>query len=326
MRFVLFTAALATAACSSTKLPPGCTSADSQAFPTFQACFDEHTQMESFTPARAIEICCIDHPIGSAALVLPFVAATATSARADHHDTSSHDAPSEDEPRYGTFGGSVALVAASYQTQYYGGDYEGAIVGGSWAYRRFSVGASLGSYRLLKNGLEQFGIGDAVANAQATIVATRDARVGVVVALSLPTAAYMSGLGMDHAMAMPAAYGAWKHGRVALAATFGYSRALVSVADVAQHDHGPWPLVEPMNMSELTWSGSGEVALGRGVRCGARLLGGIPIGAMPGHERVVAAARVAWATGRVDTTAELQGGVVGDPFSIRGVVSTALRF
>src|SRR5258708_25106105 len=66
MRFVLFTAALATAACSSTKLPPGCTSADSQAFPTFQACFDEHTQMESFTPARAIEICCIDHPIGSA--------------------------------------------------------------------------------------------------------------------------------------------------------------------------------------------------------------------------------------------------------------------
>ena len=260
------------------------------------------------------------------ALALPLAAAMATSARADHHDMSSHDVASDDEPRYGTFGGSVALVAASYQTQYYGGDYQGAILGGSWAYRQFSVGASLGSYRLYKNGLEQFGIGDVVANAQATVVTSRNARGGVVVALSLPTAPYMSGLGMDHAMAMPAVFGAWKLGRVALAATFGYSRALVPVADVAQHDHGPWPLVEPMNMSELTWSGSGEVALGGGVRAGARLLGGVPIGAMPGHERVIAAARVAWASGRVDTSAELQGGLVGDPFSIRGVVSTALRF
>ncbi len=35
-------------------------------FPSFQACFDEHTTKESFSPACAIEICCIDHGIGNA--------------------------------------------------------------------------------------------------------------------------------------------------------------------------------------------------------------------------------------------------------------------
>jgi len=34
-------------------------------YATFQACYTEHTQMESLSPSCAIEICCIDHPIGS---------------------------------------------------------------------------------------------------------------------------------------------------------------------------------------------------------------------------------------------------------------------
>lgn len=40
--------------------------ADSYA--TFQACYDEHTHMETLSPACAIEVCCIDHPIGSATM------------------------------------------------------------------------------------------------------------------------------------------------------------------------------------------------------------------------------------------------------------------
>ena len=43
--------------------PKGTTDCDP--FATYQACFDEHTQNEGFDPACAIEICCIDHPIGS---------------------------------------------------------------------------------------------------------------------------------------------------------------------------------------------------------------------------------------------------------------------
>lgn len=37
-----------------------------ESFPTFQACYDEHHTMEMLSTQCAIEICCIDHPIGSA--------------------------------------------------------------------------------------------------------------------------------------------------------------------------------------------------------------------------------------------------------------------
>jgi hypothetical protein len=123
---------------------------------------------------------------------------------------------------------------------------------------------------------------------------------------------------------MPAGWVAWRHDRIALIGSLGYSRALIHASSL--HDHGMWPLVEPMNMSEVTWSGGGEVTIGDGVRAGAQVSGGVPIGILPGHDRVVGTLRAAWATGRVDTAAELQAGLVGDPFNIRGVVSTSLRF
>src|SRR5262249_50983032 len=37
---------------------------DNDPFDTYQACFDEHHGEESFPTQMAIEICCIDHPIG----------------------------------------------------------------------------------------------------------------------------------------------------------------------------------------------------------------------------------------------------------------------
>jgi len=50
-------------ACSSSN---NCPAADCTAFPTFQGCFDDHHGVEGFSVSRAIEICCIDHPIGMA--------------------------------------------------------------------------------------------------------------------------------------------------------------------------------------------------------------------------------------------------------------------
>jgi hypothetical protein len=51
------------AACSS---DPTC--ADCTPFATFQECYNDHHVTSGFTPDRAIEICCIDHPIGNAAM------------------------------------------------------------------------------------------------------------------------------------------------------------------------------------------------------------------------------------------------------------------
>jgi hypothetical protein len=241
-------------------------------------------------------------------------------AHADHHGMAMSQAG--DTPS--TFGAGVSLLAATFATTYYSGDYEGLLPSASWATGRFAAGASLPAYRVLENGLAIYGVGDLVVNGQAALLVDRDVQAGVMLAASAPTGNEVNGLGMGHYMVMPAAWGAWHLERVVLTGSFGYSRAIVHAS--AQHDHGMWPLVEPMNMSELTWSGAGEVAIGEGVRAGGRLSGGVPVGVLPGHERVVAAARVAWAHGSVDSAAELQAGVAGDPFTLRAVVSTAVRF
>ena len=40
---------------------------DHDAYATFQECYSDHTMVESLPPEQAIVICCIEHPIGSAA-------------------------------------------------------------------------------------------------------------------------------------------------------------------------------------------------------------------------------------------------------------------
>jgi len=40
---------------------------DADPFDTFQLCYNEHHGTEMISPSCAIEICCIDHPIGSGA-------------------------------------------------------------------------------------------------------------------------------------------------------------------------------------------------------------------------------------------------------------------
>ena len=251
------------------------------------------------------------------------VLATAGDARADHHGM----AMDSGEAEHSSLSANVSVLAASFspsqsEDMFYGGNYQGVIAGGTWTVGPFSSGASWSYYRLLRNGAEAYGKGDLVLHGQAAWLTRPEAQAGVMLAASVPTGSEMAGFGMGHAMLMPATYAAWRVGPTVLAASFGYSRAL----STGDHVHGMAPLVEPMNMSELSWSASGDVAVGAGVRAGARASGGIPVGSLQGTERVIAALRVAWGSGRVDTAAELQAGLVGDPFNLRAVVSTALRF
>jgi hypothetical protein len=74
----------------------------------------------------------------------------------------------------------------------------------------------------------------------------------------------------------------------------------------------------------VTWTASGDIALARVLRAGARVSGAVPTG--DGSTRVIGGVRVLWTEGRVDTAFEMQAGVAGDPFSVRGVFETALRF
>ena len=237
---------------------------------------------------------------------------------AQHH----HGMEAQPEASRDVFGAGVALIAASFDTMTYGGNYEGVLPSVRWSRPRFGVAVTAGFYRLAKNGGEVFGVGDLTVHGQAMIAGDARASVGVIAGVTVPTANGQQGMGMGHVMLMPALYGAYGFDRFDVVATAGYSRALGGDAD---HDHGPWPLVEPMLMSELSWSAGGNVHATKDVRVGAGLSGGIAVGG-PGDSRLVGAARVGWHAGRVDTAAEIQTGLAGDPFNVRGVVSTALSF
>jgi hypothetical protein len=157
----------------------------------------------------------------------------------------------------------------------------------------------------------------------ATVVATEALQAGAALHVMCPTGSETKGLGMGHVMAMPSAWATWRSRPVTIMASAGYGRALTSVGG-AHHDHGPAPLVDPMNMQELTFRAGADLGVGHGLRVGGSTLGGIPIGT--GITRVIGAGRVAWGTPRVSTALEVQVGLAGDPFTIRGVVETALRF
>ena len=227
-------------------------------------------------------------------------------------------------PDEASISAGVQLLAASYSTMSYVGDYEGAVPTVSWTRGAFQVGASMGFYRLQANGREVYGQGDSAIHGQATIVTSGAVAAGASLGVATPTGSSLDGFGMGHVMLMPSAWGSWSPGRWTVMASFGYGRALVGMEN-SHHDHGAWPLVDPMNMSELTWSAGGDYGVGSGVHAGVRLGGGIPVGPA-GNDRVIGVARVAWGHGQVDTGAELQAGLVGDPFGLRGIFDMAVHF
>lgn len=246
-------------------------------------------------------------------------------AHADHHGMTmpAGDGSSDDS----TYQASVAVLAATFspapsENMFYGGDYEGVVPAVGWAWGRFSAGAAWSYYRLIKNGARELGVGDLGAHGQVTLVSGDDGEAGLAFAASAPTGDEIAGLGMGHPMLMPAAWGVWHHAGIALGGSFGYSRALTGEG----HAHGMAPIVDPMNMSELTWSATADVPIAGGVRAGGRLTGGVPVGSMMGTDRLIGVLRVAWREGRVDTAGEVQFGLDGDPFNVRGVLETSLRF
>jgi hypothetical protein len=240
----------------------------------------------------------------------------ASPAHADHEHhaiASAADAP--------PFAASLSLLAAAFDTMFYGGDYQGVIPGLDWSRGRFGAGTSVPLYQMTVNGREVRGPGDVDVHGQVALV-EGTTRAGLALAVMLPTGDHVAGLGMGHPMLVPATWVQRGFDRVVLSASLGYG---VALGGGAHHDHGAWPLVDPMARSEVTLATAGDVRVPHGVHVGARLSGAIPVG-VSGDPRVIAAARAVWIRGRVQSGLELQGGVVGDPFTLRGVVQTTLGF
>ena len=239
-------------------------------------------------------------------------------ARAEHH----HDGPHlHGASVSSSFAAGVELVAARFETMTFIGDYQGVLPSVQWARGRFGATANLGVYRLMENGRRLYGVGDFAVSGQAVLLGRGAGHLGVAVPVSLPTGDDVTGFGMGHVMMMPTVWASWGTPRLLLGAAVGYGRALDGTT---HHDHGAWPLVEPMNMQEVTWGVNADVPLGRVIRAGVRASGGVAIGT--GHDRAVGGLRAAWVEGRVETAAELQAGIAGDPFVVRGLVESVVHF
>jgi hypothetical protein len=258
--------------------------------------------------------------ITASGLVACALGAAAGVARADDMAGMAMAESSGDRSAYGA---GVALVAASYDTTYYLGSYEGVVPSASWSRGAWSAMAMVGIYHVLENGLDVYGVGDAMASGSLTLVDAGELRAGLTFAASAPTGSMDKGLGMGNAMVMPSAWATRRFGRLAIAASAGYTRAL---GDLDGQEHGLWPIVEPMNMQELAWRAAASVQIRPRLALGAYASGGVPIAVPMGAEHAIAALRAVWTGPRLVTAAELQAGVAGDPVSVRGVVETSVTF
>jgi len=257
-------------------------------------------------------------PVGAGAVAVIAVAlATARSASAQHH----HGSPGAEAER--PLRAGITAIAARFDTMLYSGDYQG--LGMSVEWRRPQGGARIAMplYRLQENGATHHGPGDLVIGGDVTALASPRWRTGVALATSMPTGDAQVSLGMGHAMLMPALWVAASGPRARCALSLGYSR---TIGGHAGHDHGPRPLVEPMNAAELTGELRGEVEPWPvPVRATARVGGGVPVG-VDGTTRAFGAVGASWHRPRFETGAEIQVGLAGDPFTVRGLVETAMRF
>jgi hypothetical protein len=263
---------------------------------------------------------------GLAAAALVLLAAGPARAQHDHHHAD-HAAPADGDgdraaaeaPRRFELG--LTLVGARFDQPLYEGDYAGAAGAVGWRHGRLGVRAALPAYHLRKNGASIDGVGDVSLGVDATVYRRGPISAGVTVGASLPTGDAMSGLGMGHPMLMPAAWVARDGARTSLGVSAGWCGAIGGAGD---HAHGAWPLVEPMSSSELMGDARVDRALAGRLRGGARVMVAFPL--QGETTRVVAAVGGTWRGARADTGAELQAGLSGDPFTIRAVVTSALRF
>lgn len=222
------------------------------------------------------------------------------------------------------FVASLALVAANYDAPLFQGDYQGAIAGAGWHSKRLGLSVSVPLYRLRKNGLAIEGVGDAMLHLHVTAVASATAGAGFTLMVSAPTGNDKTGLGMGHVMAMPGTWAVWSSSRYSVAGMLAFQRALGSANVHSAHATAMWPLVEPMNASEVAGSVTAMVALARPLAIGAHADAAVPTG--DGTQRLSLGLRAVWVSGRTETTAGIDRGMIGQPFGLRGTLATSVRF
>lgn len=245
------------------------------------------------------------------------LAALSAPAYADHGH---HQA----EPAAQSLTASIGAIAASYRSRFYEGHYQGGSLGVAWSRGRFEVAARGIAYQIDRNGKTYRGFGDTKVHGAARLFERGGFHAGAHLMVMAPTGDAVSGLGMGHWMLMPAAWASYAQRVVTVNGSLGYARGIGGEDVHAEHGGGGWPLVEPMSFSEITFDAMAMVPVARSLAIGAHVLGAMPLD--DDETRVIGGARISWRAGRIETLAEAQAGIAGDPVRFRGLVSTAMTF
>lgn len=223
----------------------------------------------------------------------------------------------------------LRMDAAGYRNQSYEGDYQGLGPTLGFNHPRVAVMALLPAYRLTRNGRTGYGLGDLALALRVPVpaFANRTISAGFGLSATLPTGKADADLGMGHVMLMPEFWFNHERDRVQIVGTVGFSRALTG-AGGSHHNHGPRPIVNPMNMSEIDASLNSFVRVHPKVWLKLGMFGAMPVGNVneQGVTRVIAGSGVVVTVRGLELSAELQAPLTGAPFMARGVLQVGYRF
>jgi hypothetical protein len=223
----------------------------------------------------------------------------------------------------------IRLDAAGYRNSSYEGDYQGVAPTIGFNHPRVAVMALLPAYRLTRNGRAGYGLGDLALAVRVPVPAltNRSLSAGFGLAATLPTGKADDDLGMGHVMLMPEFWFGHEQERVHLVGTVGFARALAS-AGGSHHNHGPRPIVNPMNLSEIDASLNSFIRVHDKVWLKLGMFGAMPVGTVNtvGVTRLIAGSGVVVTIRGLELSAELQAPLTGSPFLARGVLQVGYRF
>ena len=250
-----------------------------------------------------------------------------------HHDAAPHDAGGEHHhhdhpaPRPWALAASVSALAGAADLLGEPRDYQGLGVGVNAAWGRVSGHAMLAAYRVDGEGV---GVGDAMVGAAVDLLpASAPFQLGLTGMAMLPTGDADAGRGMGHVMIGAGAWLRAARGRGAIAIAAQWARAHGDGAEHAAHQHGGqdgWPLVDPMNPSEVVVDAAATARLVPGrLRAGAAVTWATPV-ELDGEVRVIVAGLLGVEHGRCAVDVRLGAPVVGDPYVARGTIELGYRF
>lgn len=213
---------------------------------------------------------------------------------------------------------------ASYRNRVYAGEYQGLTAVASYTHPWVSAEASVGGYRIVRNGLRDYGLSDVALDVRAALARFSEIALGLELAATLPSGDPARGLGMGHVMLMPGAFFQLESAALRLLVQVAYGRALASEGG---HAHGsPGPLVNPMNRSELEHAATLAYSFHAPLFAAARLFGAVPVAAAGGAAREALGLALGASLTRAQLSAEVQLPLVGTPFALKALLMAGAVF